>query len=69
MTAMVFRKTKVNWPSKEEVADCREACERALHPRTHVSFHVRLSRDFSRIHQKESLVASKLSCVVDQESE
>ena len=69
MTTMGFRRTKLNWPSKEEVADCREAGEQTLHPRTHVSFRVRLSRDFSRIHQKESLVAGKLSCFVDQESE
>ena len=68
MTTMRFRRTKLNWPSKEEVADCREACEQALHPHTHVSFRVRLSRDFSRVHQKGSSLAGKLSCVVDQES-
>ena len=37
---MGFRRTKLNWPGKEEAADCRVACERALHPRTHVSFRV-----------------------------
>ena len=69
MKAMGSRRTKLNWPSKEEVSHCRVTCEQALHPRTHVSFRVRLSRDFSWVHQKESLLAGKLSRVVDQESE
>ena len=69
MKTMGFRRTKLNWPSKDEVSHCRVTCEQALHPRTHVSFRVRLSRDFSRVHQKESFLAGKLSCAVDQESE